>query len=789
MNQEVFKKISKKQVCILDGGMGTQLQQRDMDENINPVLFNFSHPEIICEIHREYVQAGAQIVLANTFQANALKLKGSFKTPASCIQAAVALAKQASSPLVALDVGPLGALLAPGGQLQFEQAYDLFAEQMIAGQAAGCDLIFIETIADLYEMKAAVLAAKEKTSLPVFASMTFENDKRTFTGTSPQAAAVTLESLGVDAIGANCSCGPDQLIDVIEQMAGASKIPILAKPNAGLPAFKNGRTYYPLSPTDFQEQMRRLYQAGASILGGCCGTTPAHIAALAKGFGGKVAQRRKREDVFAASFAQCTPIGKQFCIVGERINPTGRPLLKEALLKNRWNPILQEAILQERADADLLDVNVGVPGIKEDKKMKEAVRQVQAVTTTPLCIDSADYRALESGARAYNGRVFLNSVDASDEKLERVLPIAAKYGALLVGLTLTEKGIPNDVKQSVCLAEKIVKRAQAHGIAPENLLIDPLTLPVSAQPQKARETLEALSFIKRHLGCHTILGVSNISFGLPQREALNAAFLSAAYGAGLKTAIVNPLSTKMKESIDSIRVLDGVDVNAKKYIAQYAEIQEKEKEQNMEEDSLYDAIVTGRTEVMKTLTEQALQQEDPLLLIETCFVRALDEVGEKYEKGTLFLPQLLQSAEAAKEGLRVIRQRLKSSEVGNKGKVIIATVQGDIHDIGKNIAGFLMENYGFDVIDLGKDVSAQLVLEAIRREGACLVGLSALMTTTLKSMEKTVSLIREEFDCKIMLGGAVVNKEYVESVGADFYVKDAQESVKAAQTVYGAISE
>ena len=789
MNKDIFKSNCKKQVYILDGAMGTQLQQRGMDENVNPVLFNFSHPEIICQIHREYVQAGAQIVLANTFQANALKLKGSLKTPASCIQTAVGLAKKASSPLVALDVGPLGVLFAPGGQLQFEQAYDLFAEQMIAGEKAGCDLIFIETMADLYEMKAAVLAAKENTGLPVFASMTFEKDKRTFTGTGPQAAAVTLESLGVDAIGANCSCGPDQLIDIIKQMAGVSKIPILAKPNAGLPAFKNGRTYYPLSPTDFQEQMRRLYQAGASILGGCCGTTPAHIAALAEGFGGKVVQSRKSKGVFAASFAQCTPIGKQFCVVGERINPTGRPLLKEALLKNRWNPILQEAVFQERADADLLDINVGVPGIKEDEKMRETVRQVQAVTTTPLCIDSADYRALESGARAYNGRVFLNSVDASDEKLERVLPIAAKYGALLVGLTLTEKGMPEDVKQCVYLAEKIVKKAQAQGIPPENLLIDPLTLPLSVQPQKTRETLEALSFIKRHLGCHTILGVSNISFGLPQRDVLNATFLSAAYGAGLKTAIVNPLSAKMQESIDSIRVLDAVDVDAKKYIARYEEIHPKENGKNVKEDSLYDAIVTGRTEVMKTLTQQALQEENPLLLIETCFVKALDEVSEKYEKGRLFLPQLLQSAEAVKEGLTVIRQHLKSSEAGQKRKVIIATVRGDIHDIGKNIAGFLMENYGFDVIDLGKDVSAQLILETIRREKACLVGLSALMTTTLKSMEQTVSLIREEFDCKIMLGGAVVNKEYVESVGADFYVKDAQESVKAAQMVYGVISE
>lgn len=784
MNQKQGQNKGRERVCILDGGLGTQLQQRGMKENINPVLLNFSHPDLIRQIHKDYLQAGAQIILANTFQSSALKLKGSSKTPAQCIQAAVSLAREAGSECVALDVGPLGELLAPSGQMSFAQAYDLFAEQMVAGEAAGCDLIFIETIADLYEMKAAILAAKEKTKLPVFASMTFEGDKRTFTGTSAQAAAVTMESLGVDAIGANCSCGPEQLVDVIEEMARFTQIPILAKPNAGLPEWKDGKTLYSLSPVAFETQMQKLYQAGASILGGCCGTTPAHIAALAKEFKGKPVYRREKQGEYAASFSQCVLMGRQFSVIGERINPTGRPLLKEALTKDQWNPILQEAIDQERAGADLFDVNVGVPGIDEEKKMEEAVRQIQAVTTIPLCIDSADYHALESGARAYNGRMVLNSVDASDEKLERVLPIAAKYGALLIGLTLDEKGIPDDFAQSFSLAEKIVQKAADFGICPERILIDPLTLPVSAQPQKAKETLKAISLIEHQLQCHTVLGVSNVSFGLPQRDVLNAAFLSAAYGAGLKTAIVNPLSCKMQEAIDSIRVLDATDVNARRYIQMYANTQEKKTEEKTEKDSLFDAIVTGRKEAMAELTQRELEKEDPLLLIDKFFVKALDEVGKRYEKGTLFLPQLLQSAEAAKTGLTVIQKKLKTRQTTKKGKVIIATVQGDIHDIGKNIAGFLMENYGFDVIDLGKDVSPQMVVQALEKEKASLVGLSALMTTTLKSMEQTVCLIRERFDCKIMLGGAVVNQDYAKSIGADFYVKDARESVKAAQRVY-----
>ena len=930
---------------LFDGAMGTMLQASGLPLGDLPELLNFSNPSLIQDVHRAYVDAGSQVVTTNTFGANARKL-GDAASVADVFAAAVSCARASGARYVAADVGPTGGLLKPLGDMDFEEAYELFAQQARAIEATDADIVVVETMADLLEMKAAVLALKEYCTLPIFATMTFGEDGRTFLGTTPECAAITLSALGVSALGINCSLGPSALAELIARMAPFARIPLMVQANAGLPHVENGVTVFDIGPDEYSEAAVHLVEAGATILGGCCGTSPAHIARLSALLADAAVPSSSYRGDFAISNAQHTVVleagSSQIAVVGERINPTGKPKLKEALRAGNVDYVLGQALEQAELGADILDVNLGLPEIDEAAMMLQVTSALQTACPLPLQIDSGDPRVIEAAVRCYSGKALVNSVNAKRESLETILPLAKKYGCAVVGLTLDENGIPSSAQGRFALAKRIVEAAQEYGIPREDILIDCLTLSASTNQNQVQETLRALSRVKSELGVRTTLGVSNISFGLPQRDLLNSTFLAAAFGAGLDVPIINPRSARYRDAIAAQRVLNGQDEMAAGFIDAYAgwsdpyavsagrsgagrggvgrgvaacsgacggagfavgvsasgggtgrsgagftagssalvglgsaagvsasecdglqasagedaaAWQSTTQQSTMQRSviqqgaavqqgasiqqnvtaaarqgatvqqgaaaqqgtaatarqgavfassslgevttepehavtpldgaDLSHAVLTGRKAQIAGLTNALLEEHEALDVINNYFIPILDKVGDLYERGEFFLPQLMSSAEAVKIGFDVVKERSSAVQTADKGRIILATVEGDIHDIGKNIVKMLMENYGFEVIDLGRDVAPEAVLSSVREYGVRLVGLSALMTTTVKSMEETIELLHaEEPECKVMVGGAVLNPEYAEMIGADFYTKDAAAAARLAERFF-----
>ena len=780
-----FKELIKQGTGLLDGAMGTMLQNAGLEAGAAPELLNIDKPELIEDIHRKYVEAGSQIVYANTFGANRYKLKNN--SVKEIISAGISIAKKAcgKKALVALDIGPIGQLLEPSGTMTFEEAYDIFKEQIIAGKSA--DVIVFETMTDLYELKAAVLAAKENSRQPIVCTMTFEENRRTFTGCCVSSMALLLNGLGVDAVGINCSLGPSQLIPICKELLEWTDMPVVLKPNAGLPDPVTGK--YDVSPEEFAEQMKYAASCGVKIFGGCCGTTPEYISALKKALDGTEVRRRKALPRSAVCTPSRTVVIDRPRIIGERINPTGKKLFKEALRNNDTGYILNQAIEQIRAGADILDVNVGLPEIDEKAMMIKAVKEIQSVTDAPLQIDSTIPEVLEAALRIYNGKPIVNSVNGEESSLETVLPLVKKYGAAVVGLTLDKNGIPPKAEQRFAIAEKILKRAMYYGIPKEDVFIDCLTLTASAEQEAVMETLRALGRVKKELGLKTVLGVSNISFGLPNRPLINQNFLTMALTYGLDLPIINPNVDAMTGAVRAYKLLANIDKNSFDFIAAYnsAAVQKTE---NKDENniSLEYAVENGLKDESAKATAELLKIADPMEIINGALIPALDKAGEQFEKGTIFLPQLILTAGAAQAAFGVIREKMISENLSpvSKGKIVLATVKGDIHDIGKNIVKVLLENYGYTVIDLGKDVPCEEVVRAALEHRVKLVGLSALMTTTLKSMEETIRLLRESgSECKVVVGGAVLTPEYAEKIGADFYAKDAKETCDIAKRIVG----
>lgn len=780
-----FKELIKQGTVLLDGAMGTMLQNAGLEAGAAPELLNIDKPELIEDIHRKYVEAGSQIVYANTFGANRYKLKNN--SVKEIISAGISIAKKAcgKKALVALDIGPIGQLLEPSGTMTFEEAYDIFKEQIIAGESA--DVIVFETMTDLYELKAAVLAAKENSRQPIVCTMTFEENRRTFTGCCVSSMALLLNGLGVDAVGINCSLGPSQLIPICKELLEWTDMPVVLKPNAGLPDPVTGK--YDVSPEEFAEQMKYAASCGVKIFGGCCGTTPEYISTLKKALDGTEVRRRKALPRSAVCTPSRTVVIDRPRIIGERINPTGKKLFKEALRNNDTGYILNQAIEQIRAGADILDVNVGLPEIDEKAMMIKAVKEIQSVTDAPLQIDSTIPEVLEAALRIYNGKPIVNSVNGEESSLETVLPLVKKYGAAVVGLTLDKNGIPPKAEQRFAIAEKILKRAMYYGIPKEDVFIDCLTLTASAEQEAVMETLRALGRVKKELGLKTVLGVSNISFGLPNRPLINQNFLTMALTYGLDLPIINPNVDAMTGAVRAYKLLANIDKNSFDFIAAYnsAAVQKTE---NKDENniSLEYAVENGLKDESAKATAELLKIADPMEIINGALIPALDKAGEQFEKGTIFLPQLILTAGAAQAAFGVIREKMisENSSPVSKGKIVLATVKGDIHDIGKNIVKVLLENYGYTVIDLGKDVPCEEVVRAALEHRVKLVGLSALMTTTLKSMEETIRLLRESgSECKVVVGGAVLTPEYAEKIGADFYAKDAKETCDIAKRIVG----
>ena len=792
---------------LFDGGMGTMLQDAGLEAGAAPELLCLTNPQQITDIHAAYVAAGSDVVTTNTFGANALKLaegaraSGLLRVPSvtQVFQAAIACARAANPRYVAADIGPTGALLRPMGTLGFDEAYDLFAEQIVAARDAGADLLVIETMADLLEAKAAVLAAKENSDLPIFCTMTFGEDGRTFLGTTPEVAAVTLSSLGVDAVGINCSLGPADVAPLVARMAPWASCPLMVQANAGLPRIVDGRTTYDIDPREYCDAIAPMLDAGVTVLGGCCGTTPAYIAGERTLLEGRVpAPRSVRTDLVVASAQKLVALAPgDVGVIGERINPTGKKKLKEALRTSNYDYVMGEAIAQEEAGAQILDVNAGLPEIDEKATLVRLVEDLQGVTTLPLQIDSADPEAIEAAVRIYPGKPIINSTNGTKEAMAAVLPIARHYGCAIVGLTLDEEGIPQEAEGRLKVARRIVAACDELGIPRQDVIIDCLAMAVSTNQSAGRTILDAIRMVKAELaGVRCVLGVSNISFGLPFRELLNATFLTAAFEAGLDLAIMNPLSQRFMDSVDAWRVFNGQDDRAERYIAINAgrtdgsvggRSGKATDEAQGDATDPQGAVLQGRGEQVASAVRECLDQgTDPLSLINDVLIPALDEVGARFEAGTFFLPQLMASAEAAKAGFDVIREATSGDDVPSKGDVAICTVKGDIHDIGKNIVKMLLENYGYRVHDLGRDVDPQAFVDEVVRCEIRLAGLSALMTTTVPAMAETIKLLREQAPwCKVMVGGAVLNPEYAQMVGADFYARDASESARIAGEVLG----
>ena len=785
--KKLLAEILKENIVLLDGGTGSQYQLRGATEASE--LLNFTRPDIVKDVSRSYISAGSRIFTTNTFGCNRLKLEGSKYTTAETVKTAVALALEARGDrkdvLVALDIGPLGRMLQPVGDVTFEEAYDIFSEIVSAG--AGADLVLCETMSDLLEIKAAVLAVKENSDLPVIASLTFEPSGRTFTGCTPAAAAITLQGLGVSAVGVNCSLGPKDLFGVLKEMSEVTQLPLMLKANAGLPDPVTNT--YGLAPAEFAAQCRRFLDIGVKFFGGCCGTTPAHIKELARELRDAVPAVREVQAVTrVCSSSRVCDITRPR-IIGERLNPTGKKDFKEALKAGDFDYIAARALEQVRAGADILDVNVGLPEIDERATMVRVVKMLAAVTDTPLQIDSTRADVIEAALRVYGGKAIVNSVNGETAVLERILPVVKKYGAAVIGLTLDADGIPPKAEARVAIAEKILDKCLSYGIPRGDVIIDCLTLTASAQQSAVLETLNAVEHITKELGLKTVLGVSNISFGLPERELLNSTFLTMALDRGLSLAIINPNSLAMTEAIRAHALLAGFDVNSAEFIAAHSGSKTFAAVRPNAEITVSEAIRSGLKTDAAKLTEKLLAEGmPPLDIVDNELVPTLDKIGLEYEKGKLFLPQLILSAETAGICFDVIKKAVardgKTAE--EKGTIVLATVRGDIHDIGKNIVKVLLDNYGYRVVDLGKDVPPSDIAAAVAKHDSTLVGLSALMTTTLPAMESTVKLLKQQSPhCRVMVGGAVLTHLYADMIGADYYGRDAKSAVDIAKAHFG----
>ncbi len=789
-----FNELIKKDFVLLDGAMGTMLQKSGLKLGEIPETLNIKKPETVIGIHKAYIEAGTQLITTNTFGANSYKMKDSGYTVPELVKAAVKNAKTAAEgkASVALEIGPVGQLLEPAGSLSFDKAYDYFKEQILAGEDV--DVIFFETFTDLLELKAGVLAAKENSDKPIVASMTFEKNMRTFAGTSVASAALTLEGLGVSALGVNCSLGPDELAPIVKEFTKWTTLPIFVKPNAGLPD-PNSNTYN-VSPKDFAESMDRITDYGTvKLVGGCCGTTPEYIKELNAVIKNKKYKKAEVKKDTAICSATKTVEINQPRIIGERINPTGKKLFKQALINNDIDYILSQAISQVKAGADILDVNVGLPEIDEKEMMVKVIKALQSVVDVPLQIDSTKPDVLEAALRIYNGKPIINSVNGEEKSLNSVLPLVKKYGAAVIGLTLDENGIPKTAEGRFNIAKKTVDRAKALGIPAKDVYIDCLTLTVSAEQSACKETLSALHRVKTELGCKTCLGVSNISFGLPNRPLINHIFLTMALEEGLDLPIINPNDELMTGSVRAYKVLSDIDKNSKAFIEAYNEVKPDKPKISSSRISLFEAIVDGLKGEAGALTEKALENKDAMDIVNGDLIPALDKVGADFEENKIFLPQLIQSANVAQVCFDVIKKHLTKTNNApvSKGKIILATVKGDIHDIGKNIVKVLLDNYGYTVVDLGKDVAPEVIIETAVKQDIKLIGLSALMTTTLKSMEDTIALAKKtpellnedgSLKCIFFVGGAVLTADYAEKIGADYYCKDAKESVDTAKKVF-----
>ena len=785
-----------KELLYFDGGMGTLLQSKGLKPGELPEVWNLEHTEEIVDIHRQYYEAGSDIVLTNTFGANALKFHDSKYALKDIVTAAVANVKKAASLGVhdgrevytALDIGPTGKLLKPMGDLAFEDAYEAFKEVVKYGEDAGVDLIHIETMSDTYEVKAAVLAAKENTDLPVFATMIFDEKGKLLTGGDVPSVVAMLEGLRVDALGINCGMGPEQMLPILSEIMEYTSIPVIVKPNAGLPKQRDGEVYYDVVPRQFAQTMQKVLQLGASVIGGCCGTTPEHIRVMIQGVQSRQLQRPVPTDkTIVSSYGKAVLLGQKPMIIGERINPTGKKKFKQALKEHDMDYILKEGITQQDRGAHILDVNVGLPDIDEVAMMKEVITELQSVTSLPLQIDTVDIKAMEAAMRIYNGKPMVNSVNGKQESMDQVFPLIQKYGGVVIGLTIDEEGIPNTAEVRIKIAGKIIKEAEKYGIQKKDIVIDVLAMTISSEPDGAKVTLEALKGVREAYGVCTVLGVSNISFGLPYRPAINSNFYTMAMQNGLSAGIINPSSEDMMRSYYSFCALMNYDENCEEYIQKYGNQQISTTSIMSSELTLKSAIEKGLKEEAHHATRELLKSQEPLEIINQHLIPALDVVGKGFEKGTIFLPQLLMSADAAKIAFAVLKDVLAQNggDVQKKDKVILATVKGDIHDIGKNIVKVLLENYSFDVIDLGKDVPPETIVDCAIREDVKLIGLSALMTTTVVSMEDTIKLLHQKKpECKVMVGGAVLNQDYADMIGADFYGKDAMQSVYYAQRVF-----
>lgn len=777
-----------KRILFFDGGMGTLLQEQGLQAGELPETWNLKNPEPIIQIHKAYLAAGADIILANTFGANRFKYGEDLEkiVTAGVANAKKAVAESGKKAYVALDIGSTGKLLKPMGTLDFEEAVGVFAEIIRVGEKAGADLILIETMSDTYELKAAVLAAKENSTLPIMATVIFDESKKMLTGASPQVVVSLLEGLGVDALGINCGLGPKQMKEIVKELLKYASIPVIVNPNAGLPRSENGKTVFDVGAEEFAEDMEEIVIMGAWFAGGCCGTTPAHIQAMVE----KCKEITPvpiapKNYTFVTSYSTAVELGGRPVIIGERINPTGKSKFKQALRDHNIDYILEEGVKQEDSGAHILDVNVGLPEIDEAAMMETIVYELQSIMPIPLQIDTTNMEAMERALRIYNGKPMINSVNGKAEIMEQVFPLVKKYGGVVVGLALDEDGIPDTTEGRLAIAEKIYQTGEKYGISRKDIVIDALVMTMSTNNESAKITLDTVKEITAR-GGKTVLGVSNISFGLPQRELINAAFFTMAMNNGLSAGIINPNAKAMRQAYDTFCVLGGYDAQCMNYIENYAvtDAPNAAAKPAAAKLNLTDSIIKGLKDQAYRATEEELKTKEPMEIINGELVPALDVVGQGFEKGTMFLPQLLMSAEAAKAGFEAIRQYVQSHGEAQEKKatIVIATVKGDIHDIGKNIVKVLLENYGYEVIDLGKDVPPEKIVETVVDKHAPLVGLSALMTTTVVNMEESIKELHKEAPwCKIMVGGAVLTQEYADMIGADFYGKDAMQSVYYAE--------
>jgi len=779
-----------KERLIFDGAMGTMLQIKGLKPGDLPEIWNITNSHIIQEIHSSYINAGCHILKTNTFGANRLKYSTSDYTVEQVISAGVANAKKAAQEkniFTALDIGPTGKLLSPFGDLDFEDAVDIFSQMIKAGAVAGADLVLIETMTDTYEIKAALLAAKENCDLPVLVTFTPDAGGRLLTGADLLTTICLIEGLGADALGINCGLGPQQMRNLLPQLQKYSSIPVIVNPNAGIPEQINGVTKYHVTPEKFAQEMT-LIASSAQLIGGCCGTTPDHIKVMTEACRDIPFTPASQKNYTAvSSWGKTVVFGESTIIIGERINPTGKPRMKKALLENDMEYISCEGLEQTENGADILDVNTGLPGIDEKEMLVKAVKELQSVTDSVLQIDTANAQAAERALRIYNGKPLFNSVNGKKESLDIILPLVKKYGAAVVALTLDDNGIPLTCEGRIKIAQDIIEKAAVYGIDKKNIIIDTLTMTAGTSADNAKITLHALEYVRCKLKMHTVLGVSNISFGLPERQKINSVFFTMAMKSGLSAGIINPMDTVMMDTYHAFKALNGEDKNCAEYIKRFTK-KESGSITAADNMNLYDSIIYGLREQAGKIVFDMLKDTQPMDIINNHLIKALDKVGDDYNNANIFLPQLLMSAEAARTAFESIKDHMsRHGEMQEKrGKIVLSTVKGDIHDIGKNIVKILLENYNFDVIDLGKNVEPSLIAETVLKENVRLAGLSALMTSTVTYMEETIKLLKEKApECRIMVGGAVLNEEYAKKIGSDFYSKDAMGGVRYAEEVFG----